>query len=230
MNQPKRMTDSTGTRSSPTLARTVSLVLLFCLFSITLYAEASDKKASREREALRRMQQQLSQVQGDMATVEQEKTKLTTDLGEARELSKAIESKAARLQRELGSSKQQLSGLANELTLAKEELATTSQQLAETSKNLAETTQSLQRSEAEKHNLTDIKARNEREVASCERKNLALYEVGRSLMGRFEHKTCGEILMQQEPFTGLKQVETENLLEEYRDKLDDQKLVKVPGG
>jgi hypothetical protein len=42
-------------------------------------------------------------------------------------------------------------------------------------------------------------------------------------MDRFEHKTCGERLAEKEPFTGFKKVETENLLEEYRDKLDDQK-------
>jgi len=82
----------------------------------------------------------------------------------------------------------------------------------------------------EKQNLEAIKVRNERDMASCERRNLALYEVGRSLMDRFEHKTCGETLAQKEPFTGLKKVETENLLEEYRDKLDDQKLIKPPGG
>lgn len=230
MKQPRRITDFSGVCHAPTRLGTLSLALLVCLASITLHAEASDKKASREREALRRVQQQLSQVQGGMATLEQEKTKLTADLGEAQESSKAMESKAARLQRELGSSKQQVSALANELTLAKEELATTSQQLAETSKTLAGTTQSLQQTEAEKRNLEAIKARNEREMASCERKNVALYEVGRSLMDRFEHKTCGETLAQKEPFTGLKQVETENLLEEYRDKLDDQKLLKAPGG
>ncbi len=48
-------------------------------------------------------------------------------------------------------------------------------------------------------------------------------------MTRFEQKTCGEILAQKEPFTGLKRVEVENLLEEYRDKLDEQKLIKPPG-
>jgi hypothetical protein len=49
-------------------------------------------------------------------------------------------------------------------------------------------------------------------------------------MTRFEQKSCNEILVQKEPLFGLKRVEIENLLEEYRDKLDEQKLIKAPGG
>ena len=120
--------------------------------------------------------------------------------------------------------------MTGELAQVKETLAATAQQLAETRKTLAEATQTLQQTEAAKRNLETVKASNERDIASCERKNLALYEVGRSLMDRFEHKTCGEVLADKEPFTGIRKVETENLMEEYRDKLDDQKLIRPPGG
>jgi septal ring factor EnvC (AmiA/AmiB activator) len=207
-----------------------TFALLMCTAGVATHADASDKRASREREALRRVQQQLSQVQGDMATLEQEKATLTADLDKAAASSKAVEGKAARLQRELGASKQQIASLTRELTLAKEALATTAQHLSETKTALTETSRTLQQTEAEKRNLEAIKARNALDIAACERKNGALYELGRSLMDRFEHKTCGETLAEKEPFTGLKKVETENLLEEYRDKLDDQKLIKPPGG
>jgi chromosome segregation ATPase len=208
----------------------LSLAIMMCMAGMAPHADASDKRASREREALRRVQQQLSQVQGQLDAVEQEKGKLAADLEQARALSKAVEDKAASLQRGLGTSKQQLASAAHELTQVKEELTTTAQRLAETQKILADTTRVLQQTQAEKRDLEATKTRNERDIAACERKNLALYSVGRSLMDRFEHKTCGEILAEKEPFSGLKKVETENLLEEYRDKLDDQKLIKPPGG
>lgn len=207
----------------------LSLAVLLCMAGLSLHAEASDKRASREREALRRVQQQLSQLQGEKAALEDEKNRLAADLDQAQETSKAVEGKVDRLQSGLGASKRQLAALTQDLTQTKEELATTSQQLAETRKSLTETAQILQQTEAEKRNLEAIKARNERDIASTERKNRALYTIGRSLMDRFEHKTCGEILAEKEPFAGLKKVETESLLEEYRDKLDDQKLVKAPG-
>ena len=138
--------------------------------------------------------------------------------------------KAARLQRELGASKRQQASVSQELTLTKEALATTAQHLAETQKTLAETSRTLQQTEAEKRDLETLKARNARDMAALEHDNVALYALGRSLMDRFKHKTCGEILEEKEPFTGLKKVETENLMEEYRDKLDDQKYLKPPGG
>ncbi|HEY9146492.1 MAG TPA: hypothetical protein VIN36_07370, partial [Thiobacillus sp.] len=177
-----------------------------------------------------RVQQQLSQAQGDLAAAEQEKARLAADLEKAQASSKAEEGKVARLQQGLGASKQQLTAASSELAQVKETLATTAQQLAATRKTLAETTQTLQQTEAEKRRLETVKASNERDIAACEHKNLALYEVGRSLMERFEHKTCGEILADKEPFTGIRKVETENLMEEYRDKLDEQELVKAPGG
>ena len=208
----------------------LSLALLLFMAGVATHADASDKRASREREALRRTQQQLSQVQGQLDAVEQEKARMAAELEQAQASSKAEADKAARLQHGLGASKRQLASVTQELAQAREELATTSQRLAETSKTLAETTQALQQTRMEKRDLEAIKTRNERDIASCEHKNEALYEVGRSLMDRFEHKTCGETLAEKEPFTGLKKVETENLMEEYRDKLDEQKLIKPPGG
>lgn len=203
------------------------LFALLCMSGAATHADASDK---REREALRRVQQQMVRMQGDMAALEQEKTRLSADLDKAAASSKAEEGKAARLQRELGASKRQQASVSQELTLTKEALATTAQHLAETQKTLAETSRTLQQTEAEKRDLETLKARNARDMAVLERDNVALYALGRSLMDRFKHKTCGEILEEKEPFTGLKKVETENLMEEYRDKLDDQKYLKPPGG
>ncbi|MEQ1592648.1 MAG: hypothetical protein ABL892_09695 [Thiobacillaceae bacterium] len=230
------ISDSADSHPPHARKRALSVVLLLCLTGTALHAEATDK-SSREREALRRMQQQLSQVQGQVGALEEEKTRMADDLDKAQKSSKSVESKAERLQRELGAGKRQQVSLTKELTVTREELATTTQRLAETQKALSETsnkltdtTRTLQQTDAEKRNLESIKQRNERDIASCERKNVALYELGRSLMYRFENKSCAETLAQKEPFTGLKQVETENLLEEYRDKLDDQKLIKPPGG
>ncbi len=214
----------------PTRSALLSLILLLCMAGVSLHAGASDKKAGREREALHRMQQQLAQAQGQIATLEQESARLTEDLGKSQAASKAAEGQSASLQREVKAGKQQQSSQAKELALAKAEAGATAQQLADTRKRLDEMTRALQQATTDKNNLQALKSSNEREISACENKNLALYKVGRSLMDRFEHKTCGETLAQSDPFTGIKQVETENLLEEYRDKLDEQKLIKPPGG
>lgn len=232
MMQPFQTAGFADSRGKPGwLAMAIAILLCLGMLSPT---HAADKK-SREREALRRMQQQLSQVKGQVGTLEQEKAKLLEDLNKVQASSEAVESEAARLQGEVKASKRQQLSVTKELTLLKERLATTEQRLSETQKTLTETTakltettRTLQQTDTEKRNLEAVKVRNEGDLTSCERKNVALYQVGRSLMDRFERKTCGEILAQKDPFTGLKRVETENLLEEYRDKLDEQKWIKPP--
>ena len=228
---------NSGESNLPGRMGMLMLTLLVCISGLVPHAEASDKTANRERAALRRVQQQLSQTQGQVGTLELEKTKLAEDLEKAQKSSKDMEGKTVGLQRALGEGKRQQTVLAKELAATKAELGTTQQLLAEAQKSLSETgskltetTQTLQKTDTEKRTLETIKARNERDIASCEQKNLALYQVGRSLIDRFEKKTCAETLTQKEPFTGIKRVETENLLEEYRDKLDEQKLIKPPGG
>jgi hypothetical protein len=46
----------------------------------------------------------------------------------------------------------------------------------------------------------------------------------RQLLERYEKKGCMSSLLEQEPFTQIKRVELENLVEDYRDRLDAAKI------
>ncbi|MDO9448997.1 MAG: hypothetical protein Q7J21_00820, partial [Rugosibacter sp.] len=61
-------------------------------------------------------------------------------------------------------------------------------------------------------------------LAACEAKNAKLHGYGVDLLDKYEKKGCGAALLQADPFTQLKRVEIENLMEDYREKLDEQKL------
>lgn len=193
-------------------------------------AIASDKKANREREMLRRAQIELQQAREQSAALEAEKNKSVKELEQVSKSGKAAEAKAARLARELKEEQAQRGQMETELAAAKQRLTELESKVAELTGSLDETRRTLAGTEAAKKNLEGIKTRNEREIALCEDKNKSLYQVGRDLMVRYEKKSCEDVLAQREPFTGLKRVEVENLMEEYRDKLDEQKTVKGPGG
>lgn len=193
-------------------------------------AIASDKKANREREMLRRAQIELQQAREQSAALEAEKNKSVKELEQVSKSGKAAEAKAARLARELKEEQAQRGQMETELAAAKQRLTELESKVAELTGSLDETRRTLAGTEAAKKNLEGIKTRNEREIALCEDKNKSLYQVGRDLMVRYEKKSCEDALAQREPFTGLKRVEVENLMEEYRDKLDEQKTVKGPGG
>jgi chromosome segregation ATPase len=58
----------------------------------------------------------------------------------------------------------------------------------------------------------------------CERHNTELAEVAAELVVKYRDKGVVDSMAQKEPFTGLKQVKMEKLIQEYQDKIDDHQL------
>ncbi|MCU0840776.1 MAG: hypothetical protein MUC79_03525 [Thiobacillaceae bacterium] len=212
----------------------IALLVLTTLMIASAQA-ASDKKAQREREMLRRAQQQLQQAQGQLASLEQENKRLAGALEDKGKAADAAAGRAARLARELKAETRQRETLAKELELVRKDLAALNERWTESRKDLDETRQqlattaaTLRQTQADRERLQDARVRNERQIALCEDKNGKLYQLGRDLMTRYESKGFDDVLKQREPFTGLKRVEVENLLEEYRDRLDEQRISGPP--
>jgi hypothetical protein len=62
------------------------------------------------------------------------------------------------------------------------------------------------------------------ELKQCRTHNGSLYLLGREMMQKYHDKSCQDALAQAEPFSGLKKIEVENLMETWRDQLDREKL------
>lgn len=58
--------------------------------------------------------------------------------------------------------------------------------------------------------------------------NRRLFEIGNELLDRFEKKGVWASLREAEPFTGLKRVELENIVQDYRFAIDDQRVQAEP--
>jgi chromosome segregation ATPase len=208
--------------------RWISVFVIGVLATGSVLAD-SDRKASREREAMRRAQQQVQQMQGQLSTLGEEKDKLTQDLDKATNDLKSTKAHNAQVGRKLAAEQQKREELEKELAATKETLDKTQASLTETTRNLDDTRLKLATTEAQKKELETIKAFRERQISACEDKNKSMYQIGRDLMVRYEQKHCGEVFAEKEPFTGLKRVEMENMMEGYRDKLDEQRVIKAPG-
>ena len=59
---------------------------------------------------------------------------------------------------------------------------------------------------------------------SCSAKNAQLVKVGRELLHRYEGVSFGDMVIASEPLTGMRRVEIQNLLQDYGDKILDQKV------
>lgn len=78
--------------------------------------------------------------------------------------------------------------------------------------------------EAARVQLAALGARLTERAEACETKNAELFSVGNEILDRFASQDLGDVLAGKEPFLGLKRVELQNLVQDYQDKLLDQKL------
>lgn len=58
----------------------------------------------------------------------------------------------------------------------------------------------------------------------CRKNNARLSELAEEVVGRYEHKSVLGSLVESEPFTQLKKIELEKLIQEYRDTIDKETL------
>jgi chromosome segregation ATPase len=59
---------------------------------------------------------------------------------------------------------------------------------------------------------------------SCQAKNVQLVKVGRELLHRYQGVSFGDMVVTSEPLVGVRRVEIQNLLQDYGDKVLDQKV------
>jgi len=64
----------------------------------------------------------------------------------------------------------------------------------------------------------------QRRVEDDEAKNLALYQLGKEVLNRYEKFGLGTAITAREPFVGTTKVKLENLVQDYSDKLLDQTI------
>lgn len=192
-----------------------------------LAAPAWAAEESREKQMLRRMQQQVQQVQQQLQQAEQARAQAEQDKATALADKAAAEAELKKLgaaERKLTTEQAARGRVEGDLKAKQTELESVQARLAESEKKLADSV-ALQRATAGKLAQTEQQLTGNRDdLKLCRTHNASLYTVGREMMRKYRDKTCQDALAQAEPFTGLKQVEVENLMETWRDQLDRDKL------
>jgi chromosome segregation ATPase len=202
-------------------------LLIFSLLLSLGMSSAWAANDSREKQMLRRMQQQVQQLDQARAQAEQEKAVALADKETAeRELKKFGATK-----RQLAGERAARSRMEAELKAVQTENDALKTRLADTEKQLADsvalqraTAQTLAQTESAKKQTEGQLSGKAQDLQVCQAHNGRLYAVGREMMVKYQDKSCQDALAQAEPFTGLKKVEVENLLEAWRDQLDREKI------
>lgn len=208
-----------------TRPRTIPALCLALLLAGPAAAQ-EESDVGRLREALRRatvdlrtaqnqataLQSQLSQAQQTIATRDAEAKQLRTQIGQ--------------LQGRLDAAAEKADGLQAELDTAAATLETTRGELDQTRRGLGRTQGQLRDTEGRRATAQAGLDQTSGFLKACEAANDQLYKVGREVLAAYDGKDLGDVLTQNEPFTQLKRVEMETIIQDLQDKLTDARYRK----
>jgi chromosome segregation ATPase len=204
--------------------RSLCLLLLACS-AMCQPAVAEEKPGAREREALRRSQVQLQNVQKEQATL-QEKLRVADEEREAQQLRlkdlELRERSASGKSRKLQGTLDQAQTDNRTLQTAKAELE---QKLARALERAALAERELAQTGAQLKTAQGVLAGRNQQVSACEKRNVELYGLGRKLVAQCADTSPVHVGNFAQQLSGSKRVDFENQLEDYRDQLDGQRLL-----
>jgi len=214
--------------------------VLATLFLAAANSEAQqaqvDPALARAQQLLKQVAAEKQQLEGELARLREESAK--KDLEYQRQLdalkseNESARTSLSETQATLEEAQQSNLSLGKQLGGTQSQLGRTQAELQAMTQRQKETEATLQQTIAEcdatKADLEARLAEQTRIREEAEAKNLKLYEYNVELMNIYADKGVMDSLLQREPFTGIKQVEVENILEEYSYKLDQQKVEPVP--
>jgi hypothetical protein len=91
-----------------------------------------------------------------------------------------------------------------------------------------ETAQSLRDVESDRTTTKQTLATRDQQLKVCVDRNLALFKLNGEVLTRLENQGVWGRMARAEPFTKIKRVEMENLVDEYKSRAEDQR-VKTDG-
>lgn len=187
---------------------------------LLLLSGAAVSQATPEQQALARAQALLRQVSAQKQELETANARLKAEAGVLeRKLSQA-EASLKKFSLDL-QSEQRKSERANEfLESTRERLARAEATIQEAKRRLNEAGADLRSRDDEIVELRAQLGQARADFADSERKNLQLYRANVELLELYQNKGAWAAILQREP-TGLKNVELENVVQEYRLKLQD---------
>ena len=175
----------------------------------------------RMREALRNTMLQLRTAQNDNATLQTAKSELDR---KNKELDAQLKQLTKNIADDKDASDKKIEALNTNLAAQADEIARLKEALAQSQNKLAETTALAQSKETERAKLAaDVIVLN-RTTADQKTKNAEMFKLGREILLRYEKFGLGDVIGAKEPFVGTARVKLETYVQDFQDKLTDQKI------
>lgn len=162
-----------------------------------------DKQKSEMEAKLKMKDADIQTLESSLAEKEEENKRLQAQLSKVKREKFALEEKLAKTQASLEATEQKLTEMTGNFKQAQEDLSINERQRKTQLNNLAETNKALLDSES---------------------KNEKLYTYALELIKVYDDPNAFERMMRKENFTKIKHVELENILQNYNDKIDTERV------
>lgn len=170
----------------------------------------SQRKVTEGKNLQTTLEEEKQQSLAEAEKLSKEKERLAADGKALKSKSDALEAKTDLLEKKTGSLES-----ANKRQIERLEKVEAERDALD--KKQRQTLKTLSEREGE---LKDLHGKYNR----CAENNARLYGIGEELIDKYKKKGVMGTLLEKEPFTQIKKVELEALVQEYRDKIDQQKL------
>ena len=197
-----------------------SLLALALVSAAGSAVAANDKKDGKDQ--ARRLQQKINALEQEKSQLVQAKSQMEGQLKETTEQFNQAKRSVEAANRKGSSLDKALKAAEDDKAELEEKLAKAEQKLVETEKTLAETAGILRQTQESKSQIEASLTLRTQEFSACSTKNESLHRLGVALIKQYEEKSCLGSVLQREPLTQLKSVDIENMVEEYREKLDQE--------
>jgi DNA repair exonuclease SbcCD ATPase subunit len=201
------------------------MIALWAVVPIAGRASDASDTLDRAKEMLRRTQEALQQAKSDNAQLQREKSDTEQKLQQLQQASsrqlQAARSGSEATQKALQSQLQAAQASNVELMRQLNDAAT---RLVDESNKQSETAQQLAIREMQLSDARQALTQSRTANASCEVKNLKLYSYAEEMLQRYQKKGVWASLTQKEPVFGLKEVGVENVVQEYQQKYDSERI------
>ena len=201
----------------PSFAFVIGLIFV----ATSVFAADPSPAEARLREALRNTLLQLRTAQNENAALQVAKGELDQ---KNKEQQTQIKQLADNLAADKDASGKTIANLNAQFATQGGELAKVKTTLSQTEAALRKTAALAQTTEAERARLAAETIVSNRTIADQKVKNAELYKLGREILLRYEKFGLGDVIGAKEPFVGTQRVKLETYVQDFQDKLSDQKI------
>lgn len=195
-------------------------IVVLVLLALPVSAQEGDgaqRALAKAKSLLRQLQQDNAELSAANADLTRRAANLEKDLG-------VVVAERKELSRDLKASRAMAERLEAAVVLAQERRDEAYDRIRDLTAKLKEHIAVLKRVAAQRDVAETDAAECGARVEQCEFKNERLYLANQELLELYGAKDRWDRILQREPFTQLRQVEIESILEEYRQKLSESRV------